>query len=249
MRNKRKKRNLTTEVLTANSPFIFSEAYKSLRTNVDFMMSSKKSKVILVTSSIPHEGKTSVSINLAVSLAQTGKKVLLVDCDIRKPKVHAYLRIKHSSQLGLSSVLSGECMADEAIGYVENLNLYVMLAGAGKEEATALFDSEKSANMIKELSERFDYVICDTAPVSIVTDAAIISRYSDGVLFVIRHNYTNRHQTKDALAILKAVEANVIGCVLNRYDLSTDLTYSYNKYYHYHEYSTDDDFESQQSIQ
>ena len=245
MRNKRKKRSLTTEVLTANSPFIFSEAYKSLRTNVDFMLSSHRSKVILVTSSIPHEGKTSVSINLAVSLAQTGKKVLLIDCDLRKPKIHAYLRIKHSSELGIGSVLAGMCTADEAIGYVENLNLYVMLAGGGAGEATALFDSEKAAETIKDLAERFDYVICDTAPVSIVTDAAIISRYSEGVLFVVRHNYTNRHQTKDALEVLKTVEANIIGCVLSRYDLSTDLTYSYNKYYHYHEYSNDDDVEVQ----
>ena len=244
MKRNKKRRSLSTEVLTDNSPFIFSESYKSLRTNVDFLLSSKSSKVILVTSSIPHEGKTSVSINLASSLAQTGKKVLLIDCDLRKPKIHAYLRIKHSSQLGLSTALAGQADVDEAIGYVENLNLYVLLAGPLLSEATALFDSERFASIIKELSERFDYVICDTAPVSIVADAAIISRHCDSVLFVIRHNYTNRRQTKDALEALRAVDADIMGCVLNRYDLRTDMTYSYNKYYHYHEYSNDEEAEA-----
>ena len=243
MKKMRKEHKLSNSVLVSDSPFVFSEAYKSLRTNVDFLFSKKESRVILVTSSIPNEGKTSVSINLAISLAQTGKKVLLIDCDLRKPKVYAYLRIKHSSQLGLSSVLKGDATAEEAIGYIENLNLYVLLAGKAPKESSTLFTSERTYDTIKELSEKFDYIICDTAPISVVSDAAVLNRCCDGVLFVIRQKYTNMRQVKDALSALNAVEANVIGTVLNGYDLADDMTYAYNKYYYYKSYADEEDGE------
>lgn len=241
MGNKRKEHRINSALLVSDSPFVFSEAYKSLRTNVDFLFSEKESRVLLVTSSIPNEGKTSVSINLAISLAQAGKKVLLVDCDLRKPKVHTYLRIKHSSKLGLSTVFKGECTADEAIGYVDNLNLYVMLSGPVERDSTTFFTADITAKTIKDLSEKFDYVICDTAPISVVSDAAILNRCCDGVLFVIRQNYTNMRQVKDALSALNAVEANIIGSVLNGYDIGIDMTYYYNKYYYYHKYDNDDE--------
>ena len=245
MSRQRKEHKLTNAVLVSDSPFVFAEAYKSLRTNVEFLFSEKESKVILVTSSIPNEGKTSVSINLAISLAQTGKKVLLLDCDLRRPKVYAYLRIKHSSKLGLCSVLKGECTAEDAIGYIENLNLYVMLAGSAPKESATLFTSDETYDVIRDLSEKFDYVICDTAPVSVVSDAAVLNRCCDGVLFVIRQKYTNMRQVKDALEALNAVEANVIGTVLNGYDIGEDMTYAYNKYYYYHRYDVDEDGEEQ----
>lgn len=243
MEIKRKEHKHTNALLVSDSPFVFSEAYKSLRTNIDFLFSQKESRTILVTSSIPNEGKTSVSINLAISLAQTGKKVLLIDCDLRKPKVHNYLRIKHSSKLGLSAVLKGECTADEAIGYIDNLNLYVMLSGEIEKDSTIFFTDKKTENTIKELSKKFDYVICDTAPISVVSDAAVLNRCCDGVLFVIRQNYTNMRQVKDALSALNTVEANIIGSVLNGYDIGADMTYAYDKYYYYHKYNNDDDEE------
>ena len=245
MGRQRKEHKTNGALLVSESPFVFSEAYKSLRTNVDFLLTENESRVLLVTSSIPNEGKTSVSINLAISLAQTGKKVLLIDCDLRKPKVHAYLRIKHSSKLGLSTVLTGESTAEEAIGYIDNLNLYVMLSGPTPDESTALFTAESTYDIIKELSEKFDYVICDTAPISVVSDAAVLNRCCDGVLFVIRQKYTNMRQVKDALSALNAVDANIVGAVLNGYDIGEDMTYAYNKYYYYRKYDTNEDSNEQ----
>ncbi len=222
------------EILTQKLPFMYTEAYKALRTNVEFLSVSNNAKKIVVTSSLSGEGKTCLSINLAISLAQTGKKVIILDCDLRKPKVHRYLRIKHSAQYGVSTVLSGTAETDSSIGYLEDINLYVMLAGPTPPNPSELLNSERAKKLFNDLAERFDYIICDTAPTAIVTDAVTLSQHCDGVIFVIRQNYATTEHVREAIDRLKSVDAKILGTVLNGYNAKDDNGSYYGQYYYYY---------------
>ena len=224
------------EVLTANSPFAYSEAFKSLRTNLEFVSSTDNCKTIMMVSALSGEGKTTVSINLAIALAQDGKKVLLCDCDLRKPKVQRYLRIKHSSEYGVSTVLSGSSEIDSAIGFVEELGIYVMLSGPTPPNPSELLASESSKRMFEELKTRFDFIICDTPPVAIVADSIAFSKHMDGAIMIVRQNYATRNQITEGLEKLGNVGTNVLGVVLNNYDSKVDNNYKYDKYYNYRSY-------------
>lgn len=235
----KKKKHRTSdgfEVLTANSPFAYSEAFKSLRTNLEFVSSTDNCKTIMMVSALSGEGKTTVSINLAIALAQDGKKVLLCDCDLRKPKVQRYLRIKHSSEYGVSTVLSGSSEIDSAIGFVEELGIYVMLSGPTPPNPSELLASESSKRMFEELKTRFDFIICDTPPVAIVADSVAFSKYMDGAIMIVRQNYSTRSQITEGLEKLGNVGTNMLGVVLNNYDSKVDNNYKYDKYYNYRSY-------------
>ncbi len=222
------------DILTSKQPFVYTEAYKALRTNVEFLASANNYKKFVITSSLSGEGKTCLSINLAISLAQTGKKVVLLDCDLRKPKVHRYLRIKHSSKFGISTVLSGTTELDNAIGYLDDLKFYVMLAGPTPPNPSELLNSERARDMLQKLEERFDYIICDTAPAAIVTDAVALSQNCDGAILVIRQNYATIDQVKEVVTRYEAVNSKILGTVLNNYNSAEDSSSYYDQYYYYY---------------
>lgn len=233
---KKRRRSDTFEVLSANSSFAYSEAFKSLRTNLEFVSSTDNCKTIMMVSALAGEGKTTVSINLAIALAQNGKKVLLCDCDLRKPKVQRYLRIKHSSEYGVSTVLSGNTDIDSAIGFVEELGIYVMLSGPTPPNPSELLASNNSNKIFEELKTRFDYIICDTPPVAIVADTIAFSKHMDGAIMVVRQNYSTKNQINESLEKLRTVDTNILGMVLNNYDSKVDNNYKYDKYYNYRSY-------------
>ena len=228
-------------ILTNKSDFFIREAYKTLRTNVSFSLTGfEDCKVILVTSSLQSEGKSITAVNLAISYAQTGRKVLVIDCDLRRPKIQRYLRIKASSQSGVSTVLNGSCSIDNAIGYVEELGIYVMLSGPIPPNPSELLSSERTKAILEELKTKFDFVICDTPPVGIVSDAVAFSQYMDGAVMVVRQNYASNNEIADAVSKLRAVETNLLGVVLNDYDSKYDTNYKYDKYYSYKYYYADE---------
>lgn len=231
---KRINREGYNEILTTKLPFVYTEAYKALRTNVEFLAATHNAKKIIVTSALSGEGKTCVTINLALSLAQTGKKVIILDCDLRKPKVHKYLRIKHSAQYGVSTVLNGTTELDSAVGFLEDINLYVMLAGPTPPNPSELLNSERSREMFDKLAERFDYIICDSAPTAIVTDAVALSQNCDGAIFVIRQNYATVNQVQEGISRLEKVNTKVFGTVLNGYDAAQDSANYYGQHYYYY---------------
>lgn len=235
---KKRKTTENFEVLSENSSFAYAEAFKTLRTNIEFVAATEKSKVIMTLSTLAGEGKTTVSINLAIALAQSSKKVLLIDCDMRRPKVQRYLRIKSSAKYGLSTVLNGTSEYEQAIGFIEELGVYVMLAGPTPPNPSELLASNRCAEMFKELGNRFDYIICDTPPVSIVSDALVLSKYTDGATLVVRQDYASTAQIKDAVEKLKTVDVKLLGTILNNYDEKTasGYKYSYDKYYRYGAY-------------
>lgn len=206
---------------------IASEAYKSLRTNIQYSSYDEKIQVILVTSSQPQEGKSTTSGNLALSLAQDGKRVVLIDCDLRKPSVHKKFGISNAT--GLSEVILGRK------GLLESMHEYkptldILTSGKIPPNPSEMLGSENMRRLIKELKEHYDYVVLDTPPVLAVTDSQILATRVDGVVFVVKANHTKKDLIIQAKKQLDKVKAPIIGTVLNAVNPKDNK----NDYYYYY---------------
>jgi capsular exopolysaccharide synthesis family protein len=208
------------------------EAYRTIRTNIQFASVTNDIQTMLITSSSPSEGKTSTSANLAVVYAQTGKKVLLIDADLRKPQVHQRFRVSNLN--GLSSVLIKERTLQECVVNVGTTGLYVLPSGPIPPNPAEMLSSAAFAVFLKHCREMFDFVIIDTPPVLSVADALIVSSLVDGVVFVVDAKSTNRTVAKKAVQALEKVNAKILGVVLNRVQKKAA------DYYYYHYYSSDE---------
>lgn len=212
--------------------FQITEAYKSFRTNVQFALAgiNGKCKKVALTSALPKEGKTITTINLAVTCSQTEAKVLLIDCDMRRPRIHRYFDLE--SRIGLSNVLSGMCSTEEAIKETGRPNLKVMPAGLIPPNPAELIASENMKSMLDKLSEEFDYIIIDTPPVNVVSDVLSLVNYIDGTIFVVCSERSTHPETKRGLAKFQYANANILGFVLNNVSSKNTKGYS-NKYKYY----------------
>ena len=223
-------------LLTNDVPFAYKEAYKTLRTNLSFASISKQYKKLIITSSIPGEGKSTVAINLAYALAESEAKVLLIDCDLRNPTLRRLLRVRPEYKSGLTSLLAGTSTLSECIFRYPKMNCDVLLTGTTPPNPAELLSSPQMEKLLDQLGQSYDYIICDTPPVSLVTDAAALSRFCDGVILVVRQKNATRDQVWAAMRNLEAVQANVIGTILSCYDTSDDTraaSYYYGGYYRY----------------
>lgn len=223
-------------VLTGNAPFAYAEAYKTLRTNLSFASISRQYKKIIITSAIPNEGKSTVAINLAITLAEGGARVLLVDCDLRNPTLRRPMRVRPDFNVGLTALLTGNATLEECVFTQQKMKCDVLLAGTTPPNPVELLSSPQMEQLLNQLSERYDYIICDAPPVSVVTDAAALSRFCDGVILVVRQKTSTRDQVWQAKRNLDAVQANIIGTILSCYDISNDtqaVNPYYGGYYHY----------------
>lgn len=235
----KRKSGRTFFLVGKDTPFQYQEAFKSLRTNLKFLAVGKACKKIIMTSAIPGEGKSSVSINLAVSLAEAGSRVLLVDCDLRKPIIHRYLKIDNSAYKGVTNVLSDGSLTESIVG-IKALNIHVIIADAIPPNPAELLGSSRMKMLISELDKHYDYIIFDTPPVSVVTDAAVLSQYVDGVILVVRQNFATFDQVALAKKNLDSVDANILGVVMNNFDTrsankESGYYYSYNYDYSHSE--------------
>ena len=177
-----------------------------------------------------------MGINLAVTLAEAGKKVLIIDCDLRKPVLHKYLRITRRA-LGLTNILSGEVEPNEAIVYFNDLDFDVITAGVVPPNPAELLGSERMEKLLKKLREQYDYILLDTPPASVVTDAAVLGSMADGVIMVIKHKGVNVETAQLAKRNLETAKVNILGAVLTNYDLKNtakDSGYSYSYEYNYY---------------
>ena len=229
---KKQTENLNIHLVSGDMPFEFNEAYKALRTNFNFSVSNNGCKSVVVTSAIPNEGKTSVAINLAISLVQIGKRVLLVDTDLRNPSLHRYLNLKKNGGHGLSSILSGNVDADSCV--METLlGFDVIPGGLVPPNPVELISSGNMKALLETMGEKYDFVICDTPPVGLVTDAAALSSQCDGVLFVVRQKMAKKNQVMGAVHKLQSVNAKILGVVMNQFDMKDvpERQYSYYKGY------------------
>lgn len=204
---------------------IAAESYRTLRTNIQYSSFDKEYKVIMVTSSEPGEGKSTTAGNLALCLAQGDKKVILVDCDLRKPSLHK--KFKVSNIIGLSDVIIGKEELVTAF-HRYNKNLVILTSGKIPPNPSEMLSSKTMTVLLEELKNNFDYIILDTPPVQAVTDSQILSTKSDGTIIVVKAERTKKDSVENAINLLKKVNANIIGTVLNGVDNSR------NKYYYYY---------------
>ena len=220
-------------LLTQKLPFNVQEAYRSLRTNVMFALPGSGCKCIGVTSPTPGDGKSTTSANLAISLAQIGKRVILIDCDMRLPTIAAKFRVK--AVPGLSDFLVGQARIEEVVRTVDNCELHVLPSGSIPPDSTGLLEAKQLENLFNALRDVYDYVIVDLPPVITVPDAVILSKYLDGYLLTIRHRQTVHRAVKEMLRQLQLTEAKVIGFVFtgSEADGSRYYKYRYGKRYGY----------------
>lgn len=224
-----------TELLDSSQPFAYVEAYKAMRTNFDFATLDGELKSIVVTSCVPTEGKTTFSINLAISLAEAGRRVLLVDADLRNPSVQRYLRLRHQETLGLSNVLSSKVRAADALGHFERYGFDIILSGAIPPNPVELLDSKRVKDMIDEVKDDYDHIIFDTPPSSFVTDATVLSKSVDGIIMVVGQGVATQEQIKKSKLRLHQSGTKIIGAVLNLYEARKDRrnTSGDEDYYYY----------------
>ncbi len=229
--------NLIT-YLQPKSPI--SEAYRMIRTNLHYSSYDKELKTILVTSAGPGEGKSVTMGNIAIAIAQTGKKVLLIDGDLRKPKVHRYFDLANVQ--GVTNVIVGEAHAEDVIQQPKDMeNLYVLTSGPVPPNPSELLGSQKMKDFITSLKEQFDMILIDAPPVGSVTDAAVLSTYIDGVILVIASGQTTIEAAKRARDVLQQVKANVLGVVLNKIKKNNTGSYYYYYYSSYEAYYGEED--------
>ena len=226
----RKEADLRTEqknLLTENSNFFIREAYKTLRTNVSFALSEAEGcKVIVVTSSMQGEGKSSTAANLAISYAMADSRVLIIDCDLRRPKLSRL--IDRKTNAGLSNLLMDFELLPEVI-QTGDFPVDVIFSGDIPPNPSELLGSARMVKLLEILKQRYDYIILDTPPINMVTDAVVLGQHTDGVLFVVRANQSERGAVSHAVEQLEYAQIKILGFVLNGVDLEK-TNYGYGKY-------------------
>jgi capsular exopolysaccharide synthesis family protein len=206
------------------------EAARSIRTNLTFMNPDRPFKRLLVSSAAPMEGKTTVACSIAIALAQGGRRVCILDCDLRRPRVHRIF--DRAGEGGVTNVIVGEATIDEVAKPTLVQNLWAIPAGPVPPNPADMLHSERFRKFLGDLSERFDNVVIDSPPIAAVTDSAVLSTLADGTVFVVRAFKTSRQLARQGLRILRDVDARVVGAVLNAVDLS-NREYGYYHYYYY----------------
>lgn len=225
-------------ILGKNSSFYVQEAYKTLRTNIRFFLSGDGCKKFCITSGLASEGKSITILNLAISFAETGSKVLLIDGDMRRPSL-ARLLIENASP-GLSNVLAGLCKPEEAIRKDVYPNLDVLFSGEIPPNPSELLGNHRMSRMLEHMSEIYDFILVDTPPVGVVSDVCVVGNMLDGVLFLVRQNYTEKDSVARGIKQLEISGAKLMGFVLNGSDKSRGSRYSkkykYKSKYGYYRY-------------
>ena len=218
---------------TKKSQFDNMEVYRQLRTNIEYSSFNKDIQVICVTSSNPAEGKSSVASNLATVAIAKYEKVLLIDCDLRKPVQHKIFKV--SNKLGISNLMKEKSEIDLEIGgYFQKFKdnstdgkLYVLTSGKSVPNPQEMLASDRFKELIEKFRDMFDYIIIDCPPLNAVADAIPVSSIVDGTLFVVSAMDTAKQEAKNALTMLQRNGANVLGCVLTKVDITSKSYYSY----------------------
>lgn len=216
-------------VVDENPKSLASEAFRTLRTNLQFTAPDGNLKKIMVTSSGPAEGKSTVSANLAISICQSHRKVVLIDCDLRKPAVHEIFKLNNFR--GLSSVITGQVSLADALQETSIEGLQVLTSGPTPPNPAELLQSQAMLQLIEELNEVEGMVLFDAPPVLPVADAMIIGPLSDGVVFVVAANQTPQDVVLRAKDLLTQSQINLLGVVLNRVNFKDSQQEYYYNYY------------------
>lgn len=228
---KKQKNSLATNerpsLITLTRPSsVVAEQFRTIRTNIQFSMVDNDLKSLSITSAGPGAGKSTISANLAVSFANEGKKVLLVDTDMRKPTVHKTFRLPNHD--GLTTLLTDKtAVLSSIIHRLETENLFVLTSGVIPPNPAELLGSNRMIQLKKELEDLFDLVIFDLPPVIAVTDAQIMASKTDGTIFVINKGGADKEMVLKSKELLDKVQANVLGAVFNRVETKNNHYYAY----------------------
>ncbi|MUL76171.1 polysaccharide biosynthesis tyrosine autokinase [Mycolicibacterium sp. CBMA 226] len=225
-----KARRAAPAISFSNDNSRIAESFRKLRTNLSFLSVDNPPRVIVVTSSIPNDGKSITAINIALALVEVDNNVLLIDGDMRRSVAHKHLNL--DGAVGLSTVLSGAVSLSDALQETTYSGLTVLAAGATPPNPSELLASHAARNLLEELRTKFDYVIVDSCPLLAVTDAALLAANSDGALLLGRYGQTKRDQLKGAADALRNVGANLLGTVLTMTPPRDRSGYG-NGYYYY----------------
>lgn len=218
-------------LLGPNSSFYIQEAYNTLRTNIRFAIPGEGCKRLCLTSGLASEGKSTTILNLAISFAETGSKVLLIDGDMRRPSL-ARLLIEKASP-GLSNLLAGLCEAQDVVRKNVRPNLDMIFSGEIPPNPLELLGNPKMKTLIDEMSVRYDYILVDTPPVSIVSDACEVANVTDGVLFLVRQNATEKEAVIRGVKQLELSNSRLLGFVMNGIVEEGGKSYKYRYRYRY----------------
>ncbi len=210
------------------------EAFRRLRTNLQFLAVEGQNNAIVMTSALPGEGKSTTTINLAITLADAGQRVALVDADLRRPSIAKYMGIEGS--VGLTTVLIGRAGLEDVIQPWGNGNLDVITSGQVPPNPSELLGSRRMAAFVEELTSHYDVVLIDTSPLLPVTDGAILARLVGGAVVVVGAGTIHRAQLEDAIEALTTVNAKVLGMVVNRVPVRSGGAYAY----HYYDYTSEE---------
>lgn len=216
-----------------DSQSTFAESVRTVRTSVLMSALDEPHKVVIVTSSVPEEGKTTVSFNLAGALGQV-KKVLLIDADLRRPKIGKLLG-RESKQPGLSDLVAGQAQLAQCVFFDERPGIHILTSGTVPPNPLELLSSKKFAEVMKKLREAFDVIIIDSAPLQLVSDAQVLSQFASSVIYVIKADSTPYQVAQNGIKKLRRVNAPILGVVLNQLDLEKAEKY-YNEYSGYRSY-------------
>ena len=226
-------RGLLTDV---NTPFNIIESYKTIRANILFTIGTSDKKIIAISSSNPNEGKSTSAANLSITLAQTGSKVLLIDADMRKPVQHNNFKVTNSD--GLSTLIIRKSTMDKAIKNDIIQNLDLLTSGSIPPNPSELLASENYKKLLDELSQKYDYIIIDTPPINVVSDAMVMKDSISGILLVIRYASTTYEELSSCMKQIELAQANMLGFVMNDIHHSRSSSYYNYKYkYKYKKYS------------
>lgn len=227
-------------LIYADSRSSLAEAYRQLRTSILLSTAGHAPKSLLITSSLPSEGKTTTATNTAISLAQTGAKVLIIDADMRRPRLHSVFNVGNGE--GLSTILSSELNDSEILKVIktdEGTKLNLLTSGPIPPNPAELIGSEQMANLLKTLQKHFTHVVVDSPPITSFTDGVLIASMVDGVILVVHSGKSSRQVVRRAKQLLQDVGAKIFGVVLNNVNLrSQDNYYYYQSYYHRDSYNT-----------
>jgi capsular exopolysaccharide synthesis family protein len=218
------------------------EGYRNLRTNVQFLNLEGDTSLIMVTSAGPKEGKTSVAMNLAASLSEMGKRVMVVEADLRRPALGKFLR--HKPAKGLTDVIMGTATLEEAVVKTANANLDMLMSGVKPPNPAEIVASQAMKSLLQRLRSSYDYVIVDAPPVLAVSDAVAMAPMMDGVLLVASHGMATREGAHHTAELLGKVDTRVLGVVINNVEMAGRYGYRYGygyRTYHYYSYSGEEE--------
>ncbi len=229
-------------LISKDSRSSMAEAYRQLRTSILLSTAGHAPKSLLITSSLPAEGKTTTAVNTAISLAQTGAKVLVIDADMRRPRLHSIFNISNAE--GLSTTLSSNLEKDEVLEIIqkdEDSNLYLMPSGPVPPNPAELIGSEQMKTLITLLEDNFTHVVIDSPPIASFTDGVLIASLVDGVILVVHSGKSSRQIVHRSRQLLQDIGSKIFGVVLNNVNLrSQDNSYYYQSYYHRDSYNYDE---------